>query len=136
MSQPLDQDWNLDSIVRDEDSVLEINIVKVKPGKEDDFERLLKDVDTFVINSRSVVAFNRFTIDRELNAPDGSRNPLKFDAEGKELFTLEFKNKEARAEAMQDQRVQDVIQQLKQTYDCIACEIVGAPFDSDAFPPF
>merc|ERR1719347_428824 len=136
LSQPLDQDWNLDTIARPTDSVIELNIVKVKPGREEDFDELIAKAETLADNSKHVLAFNRFTVDPELNAPDGSGNPFQFDPRGKWQWTIEYKSDATRLKARQESGVQDVIQQLSETYDCITCEVIRTTYDTDAFGPF
>merc|ERR1719150_2793308 len=73
--------------------VADVNIVRVKSGREEDFHRLRTQVQAATRSSRDVKSFTTFDVLRDVLDPS---DPLYFDATNNELWMSTFESFEVR----------------------------------------
>ena len=94
VTQPDDQDFDLNLMASDPSNVIDMEMVRVKPGQEESFQELRKSYITKARNSRNVrhvVTFKNVPILDGL-AKD---SPFYFDSANNELMLTSYVDREA-----------------------------------------
>merc|ERR1711963_80539 len=92
-SRPHDQDFDFMTVLEKPGMVADLNIVKVKPGREEDFQMLRSQIQAETRSRREIQSFTSFDVLRDLLDPT---NPLYYDDSNNELWMTTFESLEAR----------------------------------------
>ena len=94
--QPEDQDWDANLVARQPGNLIDIEMVKVKPGQEEKFRRLRNEYKVRSRSSNNVVDVQLFKVEREAltKLPEG--NLFRFPADNNEFMITVYRDAEAR----------------------------------------
>merc|ERR1711936_1030710 len=99
LSQPHDQDWDFMSVLNKDGMVMDVNVVKVKDGREEDFQKLREKVIALTRSSKNVVSVTKFDVERDI-MEEG--DPIYFDSTNNEMWISVFESMEARQRAISE----------------------------------
>ena len=135
-SRPHDQDFDFMTVLKP-GMVADVNIVKVKSGREEDFHRLRTQVQAATRSSRDVKSFTTFDVLRDVLDPS---DPLHFDATNNELWMSTFESAEVRErffkQITQDTQSQALLTLFFDTFECISCSVITSHHPAVYYPPF
>merc|ERR1711971_829670 len=136
-SRPYDQDWDFMTALDKPGMLMDINLVKVKEGREEDFKSLRSKVVTAVRNSNDLMYITTFDVERDLVYP---LNPLYDDATNNELWISTFESVAVKerffAGVAADPAAQSLLTRFFDTFDCIVCSTATAHLHPTYYPPF
>ena len=123
LSEPDDQDWEYVDALDRPGMVMEMFIVRVKDGQEEEFEKLRKQFIALTRSSNNVENVYTFTVTREIMQPD---DPLYFDSTNNELMISVHPSKAAQRKAVAELGAADpeLLQSFAATFDCIMCSVL------------
>jgi len=138
LSRPHDQDFNpetIPNIVSKPGMVFELNIQKVKEGKEEEFQQLRKKIITRTRSSNNVLSVYTFEVDQEILKEEGG--PLYYDSTNNEVTLLVFEN-EMKRRALNEEMAsyQPWVGNYLSTFDCIMCATFTDRLPFYYYPPF
>ena len=135
-SRPHDQDFDFMTVLKS-DMVADVNIVKVKSGREEDFHRLRTQVQAATRSSRDVKSFTTFDVLRDVLDPS---DPLYYNATNNELWMSTFESIEDRErffkQITQDTQSQALLTLFFDTFECISCSVITSHHPAVYYPPF
>ena len=136
-SRPHDQDFDFMTVLKEPGMVADLNIVKVKPGREEDFQMLRRQIQAGTRSSRDIKSFTSFDPVRDLLDPS---DPLYYDDSNNELWISTFESLEAKerffGDIATDPMSQALITRFFDTFECIVCSVISAQHPSVYYPPF
>ena len=137
LSQPHDQDWDFMSVLNKDGMVMDINVVKVKEGREEDFQVLREKVIALTRSSRNVVSVTKFDVERDVMEEGDA---IYFDSTNNEMWISVFESMDARQRAIseltKDAASQALMTLLFDTFECILCSVATANLPSAYYPPY
>ena len=94
--QPEDQDWDANLVARQPGNLIDIEMVKVKPGQEERFRRLRNEYKVRSRSSNNVMDVQLFKVEREAltKLPEG--NLFRFPADNNEFMITVYRDAAAR----------------------------------------
>ena len=94
--QPEDQDWDANLVARQPGNLIDIEMVKVKPGQEERFRRLRNEYKVRSRSSNNVMDVQLFKVEREAltKLPEG--NLFRFPADNNEFMITVYRDSAAR----------------------------------------
>ena len=133
--QPDDQNFDVNLVARHPENLVEVEMVKVRPGEEDRFQQLRAAYVTRARNSRHVLDVVTFHVVNGVLESLPEDNLFNFDSSNNE-FTLTFyaSEEERRAALEEDDLKKD--DEIVTTYDCIVCAVINTDLDPTYYPPF
>ena len=136
-SRPHDQDFDFMTVLKEPGMVADLNIVKVKPGREEDFQMLRRQIQAGTRSSRDIKSFTNFDPVRDLLDPS---DPLYYDDSNNELWISTFESLEAQerffGDIATDPMSQALLTRFFDTFECIVCSVISAQHPSVYYPPF
>merc|ERR1712066_280055 len=137
LSQPHDQDWDFMSVLNKDGMVMDVNVVKVKEGREEDFQKLREKVIALTRSSKNVVSVTKFDVERDI-MEEG--DPIYFDSTNNEMWISVFESMEARqrafSELTKDRKSQALMTLLFDSFECILCSVATASLPPAYYPPY
>merc|ERR1712226_219319 len=137
LSKPYDQDWDFMTALDKPGMLMDINLVKVKDGREEDFQTLRSKVVAAVRNSNDVKYITTFNVERDL-IPES--DPLYYDSTNNELWVSTFENKAVKerffAGVASDPAAQSLLTRFFDTFECIVCSTATNQLHPTYYPPF
>ena len=137
LSQPHDQDWDFMSVLNKDGMVMDINVVKVKEGREEDFQVLREKVIALTRSSRNVVSVTKFDVERDVMEEGDA---IYFDSTNNEMWISVFESMDARQRAIseltKDAASQALMTLLFDTFECILCSVATANLPPAYYPPY
>ena len=137
LSQPHDQDWDFMSVLNKDGMVMDVNVVKVKEGREEDFQKLREKVIALTRSSKNVVSVTKFDVERDI-MEEG--DPIYFDSTNNEMWISVFESMEARqrafSELTKDKKSQAVLTLFFDSFECILCSVATASLPPAYYPPY
>ena len=85
------------TVLNKDGMVMDVNVVKVKEGREEDFQVLRDKLIALTRSSKNVVSVTKFDVERDI-MEEG--DPIYFDSANNEMWISVFENMEARKRAM------------------------------------
>ena len=134
LSQPDDQDFDFQNILPVAGMVFDMWIVKVKEGKETEFQEGREQLIKSARNSNNVVYVTKFDVNRDILQDE--RTGLREETENIELTIIVYKSKAARRRAQTESRVSDDFNRFLGTFDCVMCALMKEQRRPEYFPPF
>jgi hypothetical protein len=137
MSRPQDQDFDFMTIIENPGMVIQLNVVKVKEGKEDEFQRLRDEIQTRSRSSKNIVNIFKFDVDQEILEREKGGG-LYFDSSNNEISIGVYDSYAARNRFLQELAGADpaLITAFQDTFDCIVCAVLTDMLHSSTYPPF
>merc|ERR1719220_168714 len=136
LSKPYDQDWDFMTALDKPGMLMDINLVKVKEGREEDFQTLRSKVVAAVRNSNDVKYITTFNVERDL-IPES--DPLYYDSTNNELWISTFENKAVKerffAGVASDPAAQSLLTRFFDTFECIVCSTATNQLHPTYYPP-
>merc|ERR1712088_554108 len=136
-SRPHDQDFDFMTVLEKPGMVADLNIVKVKPGREEDFEMLRRQIQAATRSSRDIKSFTSFDVVRDLLDPS---DPLYYDDSNNELWMSTFESLEVQErffrDISKDPPSQALLTRFWDTFECIVCSVISAQHPAVYYPPF
>merc|ERR1711994_480032 len=127
LSQPHDQDWDFMSVLNKDGMVMDVNVVKVKEGREEDFQVLRDKLIDLTRSSKNVVSVTKFDVERDI-MEEG--DPIYLDYTNNEMWISVFESMEARqrafSELTKDKKSQAVLTLFFDSFECILCSVATA----------
>ena len=114
--------------------VFDMWIVKVKEGKETEFQEGREQLIKSARNSNNVVSVTKFDVNRDILQDE--RTGLREETENIELTIIVYKSKAARRRAQTESRVSDDFNRFLGTFDCVMCALMKEQRRPEYFPPF
>merc|ERR1712088_940525 len=137
LSKPYDQDWDFMTALDKPGMLMDINVVRVKDGREEDFQSLRSKVVAAVRNSKDVKYITTFDVERNLLSPS---DPLFFDSTNNELWISTFESAAVKerffAGLASDPAAQSLLTRFFDTFECIVCSTATAHLHPTYYPPF
>jgi len=137
LSKPYDQDWDFMTALDKPGMLMDINVVRVKDGREEDFQSLRSKVVAAVRNSKDVKYITTFDVERDLVAPS---DPLYFDSTNNEIWISTFESAAVKerffAGLAADSAAQSLLTRFFDTFECIVCSTATAHLHPTYYPPF
>ena len=135
-SRPHDQDFDFMTALKP-GMVADLNIVKVKPGREEDFHKLRSEIQAATRSSRKIKSFTTFDVVRDLLDPS---DPLYYDDSNNELWMSTFESQEIQEmffrDISKDPASHALLTRFFDTFECIVCSVISAQHPYIYFPPF
>merc|ERR1712038_1640540 len=116
LARPEDQDFDILNIIEGPTWVFDLQIVKVKEGREEDFQELRKKVISKARNIREVEKIFTFDVNRDILTDP--RGLLQEETERYEVTMISYKSRAARQRAIQEAGQFREFQQFGETFDC------------------
>ena len=140
LSTPDDQDFDVENIAEGPGWVFDAQMVKVKEGKEEEYQELRKKVKARMLNIKDVEKFYTFTVNRDILEDSRSiledATVLDNDTERIELTVVNHKSKEARYRSFAEIVNYPEFLQWTQTFDCIMCGLMKDVTRPLYYPPY
>merc|ERR1712088_1144793 len=137
LSKPYDQDWDFMTALDKPGMLMDINVVRVKDGREEDFQSLRSKVVAAVRNSKDVKYITTFDVERDLVDPS---DPLFFDSTNNEIWISTFESAAVKerffAGLASDPAAQSLLTRFFDTFECIVCSTATAHLHPTYYPPF
>merc|ERR1712088_321783 len=137
LSKPYDQDWDFMTALDRPGMLMDINVVRVKDGREEDFQSLRSKVVAAVRNSKDVKYITTFDVERDLVPPS---DPLYFDSTNNEIWISTFESAAVKerffAGLASDPAAQSLLTRFFDTFECIVCSTATAHLHPTYYPPF
>ena len=137
LSKPQDQDWDFMTVVNKDGMVMDVNVVKVTEGREEDFQVLRVKLIALTRSSKNVVSVTKFDVERDI-MEEG--DPIYFDSANNEMWISVFENMEARKRAISELNNEPASQALAtllfDTFECILCSVATANLPPAYHPPY
>ena len=137
LSKPQDQDWDFMTVLNKDGMVMDVNVVKVKEGREEDFQVLRDKLIALTRSSKNVVSVTKFDVERDIMAEG---DPIYFDSTNNEMWISVFENMEARkrviSELTNEPASQALVTLLFDTFKCILCSVATANLPPAYYPPY
>ena len=134
MSQPHDQDWDFMSVLNKDGMVMDVNVVKVKEGREEDFQVLREKVTR---SSRNVVSVTKFDVERDIMVEG---NAIYFDSTNNKMWISVFESMDAWqiaiSELTKNLASQALMTLLFDSFECILCSVATANLPPAYYPPY
>merc|ERR1711936_1214059 len=136
-SKPEDQDFDFMTALDQPGMLMDINVVKVKEGREEDFHSLRRKVVAAVRNSKDVKYITTFNVERGLVPPS---DPLYYDSSNNELWISTFESQAVKerffASIAADPSAQSLLTRFFDTFECIVCSTATNQLHPTYYPPF
>jgi len=131
--QPENQDWDVNLVARHPMNLIDVEMVKVKPGQEEEFKKLRNEYKVRARSSNNILDVVVFNVVRDTleQLPDG--NLFKFPADNNELTMTVYRDSAAREAALQE-NLKDP--GYESTFDCIACTLISNQLARTYYPPY
>ena len=94
--QPEDQDWDANLVARQPGNLIDIEMVKVKPGQEERFKKLRNEYKVRSRSSNNVLDVQLFKVDRDTLEKLPAGNLFRFPADNNEFMITVYRNAAAR----------------------------------------
>ena len=137
LSKPHDQDWDFMTVLNKDGMVMDVNVVEVKEGREEDFQVLRDKLIALTRSSKSVVSLTKFDVERDI-MEEG--DPIYFDSNNNEMWISVFENMEARKRAISELNNEPASQALAtllfDAFECILCSVATANLAPAYYPPY
>merc|ERR1712158_259884 len=137
LSKPYDQDWDFMTALDKPGMLMDINVVRVKDGREEDFQSLRSKVVAAVRNSKDVKYITTFDVERNLLSPS---DPLYFDSTNNEFWISIFESAAVKerffAGLATNPAAQSLLTRFFDTFECIVCSTATAHLHPTYYPPF
>jgi len=135
LTKPDDQEFDFLALTKNPAAVFQINIVKVKEGRMEEFLTLRDKVITKSRSSRNVGRITKFDVDQEvLEGEKGT--PLYFDSSNNGVTLLEYSSLAQAKRFTAELRMDPEFIKFTDTFDCIACAFMTNQLHSTYYPPF
>merc|ERR1719499_382437 len=134
LSRPEDQDFDFQKIIRFPGMVFEMLIVKVKQGKEDEFQEKRDKLIGKTRNTNLVDNAYKFEVDRDVLADP--RSVLPEEVENIELTMIVYPTRSARQRFMKSLRKDVDLEEFVDTFECKMCATMIENKRPEYFPPF
>jgi len=131
--QPDDQDFDVNIVARQPENLIDVEMVKVKPGQEEKFKRLRKDYKTRARSTRNIIDVVTFKAVQNVLETLPEDNLFNFPASNNEFMMTFYRNSEERQRALSE-NLKDP--EYDSTFDCIACTVINTDLDPAYYPPF
>ena len=134
LSEPDDQDWEYVDALDRPGMVMEMFIVRVKDGQEEEFQRLRKQFIALTRSSNNVENVFTFTVARGIMQP---QDPLFFDSTNNELMITVHPSRAAQRKAVAELGTADpdLLQSFAATFECIMCSVLEDNIHPSFLPP-
>ena len=128
-----DDDFDVDLMARGPGNLIDMEMVKVRPGQVERFQEKRAAYKTRARNSKDVIDVVTFDVDRTTlqRLPEG--NPFRIDTSDTELTITLYRSSEARARALASNLKEA---DYASTFDCVACALINADLDPADYGPF
>ena len=131
--QPDDQDFDINIVARQPENLIDVEMVKVKPGQEEKFKRLRKDYKTRARSTRNIIDVVTFKAVQNVLETLPEDNLFNFPASNNEFMMTFYRNSEERQRALSE-NLKDP--EYDSTFDCIACTVINTDLNPAYYPPF
>ena len=131
--QPENQDWDVNLVARHPMNLIDLEMVKVKPGQEEKFQKLRNKYKVRSRSSNNVLDVVVFKVVRDTLEKLPADNLFNFPAEGNELTMTVYRDPAAR-EAALSENLKDP--GYESTFDCIACTLINNQLARTYYPPY
>ena len=131
--QPENQDWDVNLVARHPTNLIDLEMVKVKPGQEAQFQKLRNEYKVRSRSSNNVLDVVVFKVVRDTLEKLPADNLFNFPAEGNELTMTVYRDSAARDAALRE-NLKDP--GYESTFDCIACTLINNQLARTYFPPY
>ena len=116
---------------------MEMDMVKIRPGQEENFHRLRDKFQAKAINNKYVVSATKFEVDREILEEGDKQSPFYFDSTDNELLISVYRSKQDRLKAFGEyMKDPEFIEEYFSTFDCIACTVLTSVLHPTYYPPY
>ena len=133
-SQPVDQDFDFQTLLSRPGMVFDLQIVKVKDGKETEYQETRQKLITMSRNSNNVVSVTKFDVERDIL--EDERSFLKYDNTNNEITIIVYESLAARSRWQTERRGSSDFKRFVETFDCIVCALMTEQGRPENFPPF
>ena len=121
------------TVLNKDGMVMDLNVVEVKEGREEDFQVLRDKLIALTRSSKNVVSVTKFDVERDI-MEEG--DPIYFDSANNEMWISVFENMEARKRAMTNEPASQALATLLfDTFECILCSVATANLAPAYYPP-
>ena len=121
------------TVLNKDGMVMDVNVVKVTEGREEDFQVLRVKLIALTRSSKNVVSVTKFDVERDI-MEEG--DPIYFDSANNEMWISVFENMEARKRAMTNEPASQALATLLfDTFECILCSVATANLAPAYYPP-
>ena len=131
--QPENQDWDLNLVAPYPGNLMDVEMVKVKAGQEETFQKLRNQYKVKSRSSNNILDVVVFKVVQDTleSLPEG--NLFNFPATDNQLTLTIYRDPAARTAALAE-NLKDA--GYEATFDCIACTLVNTQLKSTYYPPF
>ena len=135
LTKPEDQEFDFMALTKDPASVFQVNIVKVKEGRMEEFLTLRDKVIAKSRSSRNVGRITKFEVDQEvLEGVKGTQ--LYFNSTDNAVTLLEYNGLAQAQRFTAELRRDPDFKKFTSTFDCIVCAFMTNNLHSTYYPPF
>ena len=122
------------TVLNKDGMVMDVNVVKVKEGREEDFQVLRDKLIALTRSSKNVVSVTKFDVERDI-MEEG--DPIYFDSANNEMWISVFENMETRKRAMTNEPASQALATLLfDTFECSLCSVATANLAPAYYPPY
>jgi len=134
--QPEDQDFDVNIVARHPENIIEMEMVKVKPGQEEKFQQLRSSVVSKARNNPHVMAIHLFNVVNGALESLPEDNLFNFDSTNNQFMLTFYRNAGEREKALATVPQDPEYAEYFSTFDCIACAVINTDLHPTYYPPF
>ena len=124
------------TVLNNDGMVMDVNVVEVKEGREEDFQVLRDKLIALTRSSKNVVSVTKFDVERDIIEKG---DLIYFDSANNEMWISVFENMEARKRAISELNNEPASRALAtllfDTFECILCSVATANLAPAYYPP-
>ena len=113
-----------------------MEMVKVKPGQEEKFQKLRSSVVAKARNNKHVMSVCLFNVVNGALESLPADNLFNFDSTNNQFLLTFYRNKGEREKALTKVTQDPEYAEYFSTFDCIACTVINTDLDQTYYPPF
>jgi len=135
LAEPNNQDWDLETVLNKEGMVMEMFMVKMFDGKEEQHHTARAEFIALTRNLNDVIGVYTFEVDQEILEPS---DPFYYDSTNNEIMIVVYPSAPARNRAQGEmyQHAPDVFGRLSSSFECVMCAVLEINYHPSFYGPF
>merc|ERR1719210_58556 len=135
LAEPNNQDWDLETVLNKEGMVMEMFMVKMFEGKEEQHHTARAEFIALTRNLNDVIGVYTFEVDQEILEPS---DPFYYDSTNNEIMIVVYPSAPARNRAQGEmyQHAPDVFGRLSSSFECVMCAVLEKNYHPTFYGPF
>merc|ERR1711899_561361 len=135
LAEPNNQDWDLETVLNKEGMVMEMFMVKMFDGKEEQHHTARAEFIALTRNLNDVIGVYTFEVHPEILEPS---DPFYYDSTNNEIMIVVYPSAPARNRAQGEmyQHAPDVFGRLSSSFECVMCAVLEINYHPSFYGPF